>query len=280
MSLMPTVAPAALISGSTRCLPLIGHPVDQVRTPPAFNRWFAEHHIDAVIFPIDLAPAMLPAFFAMLRGWGNCIGLSVTMPHKAAALALVDDCTPRARQSGALNIVRREADGRLVGDMVDGLAFVSALRERSIDPAGRHGAVVGAGGAGRAIGHALAEAGMASLAVLDVDGGRQAQLLASLRNSHPQLAVSDRVESADRLDLVVNASPLGMSPNDPLPFAVADLRSGIVVADVVTKPAMTPFLLRALEHGCTIQTGHDMADAQLSFQMEHFGLARARVARS
>lgn len=277
MSLMPAIGPAGLISGSTRCLPLIGHPVDQVRTPPAFNRWFAEHGIDAVIFPVDLAPAMLPAFFTMLRGWGNCIGLSVTMPHKAAALALVDDCTPRARQSGALNIVRREADGRLVGDMVDGLAFVSALQGRGIDPAGRHGAIIGAGGAGRAIAHALAEAGMASLVVLDIDDGRRVQLLASLRNSHPQLAVTDCVDSADSLDLVVNASPLGMSPGDPLPFPVSGLRPGIVVADVVTKPAMTPFLLHAAGRGCIVQTGHDMADAQLPFQMEHFGLMGARL---
>lgn len=271
MSLMPGMH-VTPIGGSTRCLALIGHPVEQVRSPPAFNRWFAQNGIDAVIFPVDLMPAALPDFFAMLRGWHNCVGLSVTMPHKVAALALVDDCTPRARQSGALNIVRRDADGRLVGDMVDGLAFVSALQAGGFDPAGRRCAIVGAGGAGRAIAHALAEAGIASLAVRDIDAAARARLLADLRSAHPQLAVSPDVESTDALDLLVNASPLGMRPDDPLPFAVDGLRSGVVVADVVTKPAMTPLLQRAAERGCTVQTGHAMADAQLPFQMAHFGL--------
>lgn len=272
MSLMPDI-PVAPITGSTRCLALIGHPVEQVRSPPAFNRWFAEQGIEAVIFPVDLAPQMLPDFFAMLRGWHNCIGLSVTMPHKAAALALVDDCTPRARQSGALNIVRRDPDGRLVGDMVDGLAFVSALKANRFDPAGRHCAIVGAGGAGRAIAHALAEAGIASLAVLDIDTGAQARLLTALRDAHPQLAASADVESAGDVDLLVNASPLGMRPGDPLPFPEVDsLRPGVFVADVVTRPAMTPLLLRAAQRGCAIQTGLAMADAQLPFQMAHFGL--------
>jgi shikimate dehydrogenase len=270
MSPMPGIH-AAPISGSTRCLALIGHPVDQVRSPPAFNRWFAERNIDAVIFPVDLAPSRLPDFFAMLRGWHNCIGLSVTMPHKAAALALVDDCTPRARQSGALNIVRREADGRLVGDMVDGLAFVSALRQQNFDPAGRRCAVIGAGGAGRAIAHALAEVGAASLAVVDIDSVAQERLLADLRRAHARIRVSDRVVAGE-LDLLVNASPLGMRADDPLPFDPDGLAPGALVADVVTKPAMTRFLLRAAERGRAVQTGHAMADAQLPLQMTHFGL--------
>lgn len=271
MSALASLVPGS-ISGSTRCLPLIGHPVDQVRSPPGFNRWFAERGIDAVIFPVDLAPPALPAFFTMLRGWQNCIGLSVTMPHKAAALALVDDCTARARLSGALNIVRRDANGRLVGDMVDGLAFVAALQARGIDLAGCRSVVIGAGGAGSAIAHALADAGVAALAVTDPDAMRRTALLAALRRAHPALLLADAADRSGDIDLLVNASPLGMRPDDPLPFDTRTLRPAAVVADAVTKPAMTPLLVQAAAHGCTIQTGHAMADAQLPFQMAHLGL--------
>lgn len=275
MRMLPFSAAMSQITGSTRCLALIGHPVDQVRTPPAFNRWFAENGIDAVVLPVDLESDALPAYFVALRGWRNCIGLSVTMPYKMAAVALVDECTFRVRQSGALNVVRRETDGRLIGDMVDGLAFVTALATRHVTPAGRDCVVVGAGGAGSAIAHALAQAGASRLTVLDIDIDRSARLLQALRRAHPGIVLASEADRPERIDILVNASPLGMKPGDPLPFPVSGLRPDAFVADAVTKPAITAFLSAAMQHGCGTQTGHDMADAQLPFQIAHLGLLPA-----
>src|ERR1700730_2809890 len=115
------------ISGSTACFPLIGHPVEQVKSPPAINAFFAQQGIDAVMFPIDLAPSLVPGFFALVRGWSNCGGVSVTVPHKQAAFACVDEVSDRAKRVGAVTTVRRNAGGRLVGDNTDGMAFVSAV---------------------------------------------------------------------------------------------------------------------------------------------------------
>ncbi|WP_193366724.1 shikimate dehydrogenase family protein [Pelagibius marinus] len=258
------------ISGTTICYPLIGHPVAQVRTPPAINAWFSAQGVDAAMFPADIVPAAVEAFFASLRGWGNCGGCSVTVPHKQAAFHAMDEVTARARQVGAVNIVRRRPDGRLSGDMTDGLAFVAALQTKGIKLKGASVLLAGAGGgAGLAIAAALAEAGVAGLTLLEPDAARRAKAAALLAGTFPALSLAKHEAG---FDLAVNASPLGMRPDDPLPFDPAWLCSGGIVADVVTKPVMTPLLQRAAESGLTIQTGNDMADAQLPFQMRHLGL--------
>jgi hypothetical protein len=134
------------VSGTTSCIPLIGHPVAQVRTPQPINRHFADRGIDAIMFPFDLAPARVADFFNTVRGWENCRGVSVTYPHKQAAFAQVDAATERARRVGAVNTIRRESDGRLLGEMTDGLAFVAALRATGAMIEGCRFLLVGEGG--------------------------------------------------------------------------------------------------------------------------------------
>ena len=242
----------------------------QVRSPPVLNAYFDAHDLDVAIFPVDLPPAMVPALFDLVRASANCAGVSVTVPHKQAAFALVDEATERARAIGAVNAVRREPDGRLVGDNTDGLAFVEALEAKGFAVRGKRCLVVGAGGAGSSIAHALADAGAAALDIRDIDVTRRAALVAALTARHPALLIPAPSADLSTVDLAVNGSTLGMKPDDPLPFDPASLPQGAMVADVVTKVDMTPVLERAQKRGLRIQTGAEMATAQLTLQVALF----------
>jgi shikimate 5-dehydrogenase len=134
------------IDGTTRIFGIIADPIAQVKTPQAINRLAAEHGGAAVMVPLHVAADGLAAAFAGLRTVKNLGGVVVTVPHKTAALALCDAVSSRARQVDAINAVRREPDGRLVGDMFDGLGFVAGLERAGISVGGLHIYVAGAGG--------------------------------------------------------------------------------------------------------------------------------------
>ena len=132
-------------SGRTLVYPMIGHPTRQVKSPTTFNRYFREKQIDAVMVAIDVHPDAVACFFSLLRGWRNSPGCIVTIPHKQEAARQADELSPRARDLGAVNVLRRTREGRLVGDMVDGLGFLEALKAHGFDPKGKRVVVFGAG---------------------------------------------------------------------------------------------------------------------------------------
>lgn len=259
-----------MITGTTRLYAIVGDPIGKVRSPETFNAGFAKHGIDAVMVPIETPPHDFVRTVVGLKCVRNLDGLVFTYPHKAEAMALVDEMSEQGRLVGAINAARRDASGRWIGDMFDGAGFVGGMRRRRLDPRGRHVAVIGAGGAGRAIAFALAAAGVASIAVHDLDAGRAKTLAADLARAHPRL-VTRAGPPADDSDLVMNATPLGMRADDPLPWPVDELRAGTVVGDVTTKPDVTPFLEAARSRGCAIITGRDMHEAQLGALFRFFG---------
>lgn len=254
-------------------LPLIGHPVAQVKTPAAFNAHFARAGIDTVIFPLDLAPEGTAMFFDNLRLWHNCVGCSVTVPHKQAAFGQVDRHTQRALMAGAVNIIRREANGSLYGDMTDGAAMVAALESCGFSAQGCHSLVVGAGGgAGAAIVLALCEAGGDRITLLENDQARLAALSAKLSEHFPGVAIETTLGDPGEINLILNASPLGMVAGDPFPVDPTLFSSAVFAADVVTEPAQTNFLRRAAELGMTCVSGSEMIARQLPLQMAHLDL--------
>jgi shikimate dehydrogenase len=259
-------------SGRTLVYAMIGHPTTQVKSPTTFNRYFRERQIDAVMVAIDVHPAQVGHFFSLLRGWRNCPGCIVTIPHKQEAARQADELSPRARDLGAVNVVKRTKEGLLLGDMVDGLGFLQALKTHGFDPKGKRAVVFGAGGAGGAIAHAIAEAGAASLVVIDTDRARQRDLLVLLASRYPHVALSDMLASLVGLDLAVNATPLGMNGDMQTPFPLDTLGPGTLVADVVTEPDITPWLQGAKERGCSIQTGYEMTLGQFAIMGHHMGI--------
>ena len=257
-----------LVQGSTRVTLIIGHPVAQVSSPALFNCRFEELGLDHVMIPADIAPARLDLFLSLLRGWNNADGCVVTIPHKRAVVEHLDELTARARRLRAVNVIRRMPDGRLSGDNVDGLGFLNAARTHGFDPNGRQALIIGAGGAGSAIADALCTGGIRHLTVTDVDPERAAWLASVLGAVFPSVAFAASAEDdLGRFDLVANASPVGMGETEELPIpapSIESIRADALVADVVTKPAMTPFLRLARQGGRTIQLGPETAAGQTS----------------
>ena len=252
-----------VVTGRTSIILLVGHPVEQVKTPKPVNQWFSDHGVDSVLVPIDVRPERVAGFFDVLKATENCVGCMITMPHKQAAFAASDEVSERARRAKAVNIMRRTPSGKLIGDMTDGLAMIVALKRRGVSVSGRDVLVIGAGGAGTAIAHAVAEEGAASLAIVERDQMRQRALIADLERLHPGLAVSDEVLPDRPVHVAINATPTGMLPNDPLPYPLEMLTGASVFADAITRPAVTPWLAEAERRGALIQTGEEMAVAQV-----------------
>jgi shikimate dehydrogenase len=255
-----------LVRGSTRVTLIIGHPIAQVSSPALFNQRFAELDLDSVMIPADVAPDQLADFLRLLRGWGNADGCVVTIPHKRSVADGLDELTDRAQRLRAVNVIRRTPEGHLAGDNVDGFGFLNAAAAHGFDPRGRSALVIGSGGVGSAIADALCDGGIQHLAVTDVDSERAAWLASVLGAAFPMVDLAVSVDDdLGRFDLVVNASPTGMGGIEELPIAtsaISTIRSNTLVADVVTKPALTPFLRLAQQGGRTIQQGPETAAGQ------------------
>jgi shikimate dehydrogenase len=259
-------------SGRTLVYPMIGHPTIQVKSPTTFNRYFAEKNVDGVMIAIDVPPDEVGHFFSLLRGWLNCPGCVVTIPYKQEAARQSDELSPRARDLGAVNVVRRTGEGRLIGDMVDGIGFLEALRLHGFDVKGKRVVVFGAGGAGSAIAYSAAESEATELVVIDTDTVRQQNLLDLISSQYPSVVLSDRILSLSGFDLAINATPLGMNGDPHVPFPLDTLESRTLVADVVTEPEITPWLGGAKARGCPVQTGYEMTLGQFTIMGRHMGI--------
>ena len=263
----------ARINGETRLYAIIGYPIIQVRSPEVFNPRFSRAGRNAVLVPLEVHPDRLEQAVAGLFACANLDGLVVTVPHKTRMIGLVDEVLPTGAVVGAINAARREADGRWVGDMFDGRGCVRGLRKQGIEPAGRSALLVGAGGAGSAVAFALAEAAISRLTIFDVDAARASRVVAGIGRSYPAVRaeMGPPVPTRDH-DLVINATPLGMAPGDPLPVDPGTLDASMVVVDVVMKPEMTPLLRAAAAIGCRIQPGRHMLEGQADAVASFFGL--------
>lgn len=243
-------------SGATRIFPVVGDPIAQVKSPYGVTKAFEERGADALCYPMQVAPADFADFMQLMRRTKNCDGIIITVPHKFTAHDLCDTVSERARFLRSVNTIRRAADGRLHGDMFDGLGFVEACRANGADFAGKRALLVGCGGAGTAIAHAVAEAGVAELALADTDEARRDDLVGRLS------AAGFKVRGANAdpagFGIVMNATPLGMRAGDPLPIEVARVDAGAFVGDVVTKPEVPPLIEAARARGLGTSAGVDM----------------------
>jgi shikimate dehydrogenase len=132
-------------------------------------------------------------------------------------------------------------------------------------------ALLGAGGAGSAIAVALCEAAIAAIAVHDLDAAKATRLVGVLRRAFGAVEARAAAPDLARCDLLVNATPVGMRPDDPLPWSLAGLRPGTIVGDVTTKPEVTPFVAAARAAGAPTVTGRDMFEGQLRAMAEFLG---------
>jgi shikimate dehydrogenase len=261
------------LNGETRLHLIVGDPVAQTRSPAGLSEEFALRHVNAVCVPVHVGPGEFDQFLRAAKLARNVDGIVVTMPHKFAALRHCDEASERAGFLGAVNVLHRIGGGRWRGDMTDGIATVAALRRAGCEPGGARALVVGAGGAGSAVALALIEAGVASLAVVDLDAARRDALAMRLAGRAGAVARHEPPELPEPggawgpsdpagFGLIVNATPAGMRPDDPLPVDAARIDALAYVADLIARPAMTPLLVAARRHGASVVTGEDMFAVQ------------------
>ena len=259
------------LSGATRVHFIVGDPIAQVKSPYGVTQAFEARGRNAVCIPAHVRSADLRQWHEGVSQSHNVDGIIVTVPHKLAYQDLCATLSPRAEFLQAVNTLRRNADGSWHGDMFDGLGYVQALREKGCQLAGRRALLVGAGGAGSAIAHSLVVAGVGELAVHDENTARRDSLIARL-NSLNQGKVVIGSPDPSGFDVALNATPIGMQAQDPLPLLADRLSATTFVGCVITAPAVPPLIAQARSLGCVTLTGADMfakvRDLMVDFLLE------------
>ena len=262
--------PVTHVKGTTRLYGLVGDPLTTAKSPELLNRLFIEHRADAVCIPFQVEADDLSAFVTGARAMRNLSALLVTMPHKQRMMAFVDDLHPTARQVGALNVIRCDDDGRWVGAIFDGVGCVLGMRWEGNHPANKSVLLIGAGGAGRAIAFAVGSAGARSLAIFDVDERRAEDLADTVAAA---TGCPTRVDPPDPHDyeIVINATPLGMKADDPMPVDANRLEPGSIVVDIINSPDPTALCRAARARGCRTQSGRPMHEGQAVHALRFLG---------
>lgn len=260
-----------MIRGTTTLIAHVGYPTEAFKAPMIYNPYFEHAGIDAIVMPMGVKTEDYPGVLASLFKLTNIRGALITMPHKVTTTSLVDEVTPTARIAGACNAILRRPDGSLLGDMFDGAGFVRGVARKGFEIKGARALVVGCGGVGSAIAASIAAAGAAAIGLFDAYAESAEGLASRLRNHYPALAVTTGSNDPANYDLVVNATPLGMSDTDPMPMDMSRLAASTFVGEVVMKQEMTAFLKAAQARGCRFQVGTDMLFEQIPAYLEFFG---------
>jgi shikimate dehydrogenase len=272
------------IDGRTRLAFLLGYPVAHSLSPAMHQAAFAAAGLNAAYLPWAVSPARLPDAVTGLRALENFLGANVTVPHKEAIFPLLDGLTAEAEAVGAVNTIVRRGD-RLEGDNTDGVGFLAALRqELSAGVEGLEAAVLGAGGAARAVAVALARAGAQRIVVVNRSPDRARRLADLVRARFPGRSVAaERLHAGWRPEfqagrgLLVNTTSVGLHAEDPPLFAYESLASGMLVCDLIYSPPETPLLRAARIHGCQAANGLGMLLHQGALAFERWLGRRAPV---
>jgi shikimate dehydrogenase len=264
-----------MITGRTRLIVHLGYPTESFKAPMIYNPWFDKNEINAIVVPVGVQAPHYPALLRALFSTTNVHGALVTMPHKVTTTQLVNEMTTTAKIAGACNAVLRRTDGSLLGDMFDGAGFVRGVERKGKRIAGARALVIGCGGVGSAIAASLGAAGVAAVGLYDPVTASAAELAARLRHHYPSIEVTTGSNDPEGYDIVVNATPLGMQPGDPLPVDVNRIAPTTFVGEVVMKEEYTPLLRAAKEKGCTVQVGTDMLFEMIPAYLEFFGFGTA-----
>jgi shikimate dehydrogenase len=248
-----------IISGKAKLAAVMGWPVDHSASPRLHGYWLDRLGIDAAYVPLAVAPEDFAGALRMLPRMGFA-GANVTVPHKEAALAAVDEAEPLARSIGAVNTVVVRPDGSLEGRNTDGFGFLENLRSGAPDwhPQRKPAVVIGAGGAARAVCVVLLDAGVPQVYLVNRTADRAEALAAALGEQVIVVPWPERAGALDRAALLVNTTTLGMRGQPPLDLDLGRLPREAVVTDVVYTPLMTPLLEAAAARGNPIVDGLGM----------------------
>jgi shikimate dehydrogenase len=260
-----------MLNGDTKIIAHIGYPTTTFKSPMIYNPWFEGRGINAAVVPLGVKSEDFSRAFPEICRFTNFHGALITMPHKVSVIGFIDEVSTAVKVAGSCNAVRRDAGGRLIGDMFDGEGFVRGVAHNGGSLRGKRLLVVGAGGVGSAIAASAAGAGASEIGLYDVNVSSMEALAHRLKENYPDLKVSLGSNDPSPFEVVVNATPLGMHAGDPMPLDVSRLAPSTYVAEVVMKQETTAFLAAARARGCATQIGIDMLFEQIPAYLEFFG---------
>ena len=267
-------AQSKFISGHTHLISLIGNPIRHSKSPVTHSVSFEKLGVDTVYLAFNIGPEDLPDVLNAMRRMDGWDGSNVTMPCKQAIIPYLDGLSDAAELMGAVNVLQKTEDGKLIGHNSDGAGFWENLRKHGVDPKGKTVTVTGPGGAGSAIWVQGALDGAAKIHVFAREGGPSYQHTLELLPKviektgcdvqlHPFEDIEALKAAIAESDILANATPVGMgdgSTDSPVP---ADfIKEGMVVADAIYFPLMTQLLQDAEAKGCQVITGIGMMNEQ------------------
>jgi len=259
-------------TGKTHLLMLIADPVAHVRAAQFVNPIFEKKSLDAFLVPIHVRTAELADVVPGLAKLGNVKGLIITIPHKEPMARLCSELGANAKMVAAVNVVRVEPGGRMVGEMFDGEGLVATARTSGIDYKGRRVLILGAGGAGRAIAFAMAQEDAGEIFIHNRTAARAHNLVADIKTHFPSTNVSTVLTpNARRIDLVVNCTSVGLHAGDAAPLDLATLTRETDVIDIIAVRE-TELMKAAKAKGCKVVGGRPMIELQLNQQMAFIGM--------
>lgn len=267
-----------MISGTTILIAHIGYPTHAFKAPLIYNPYFESAGIDAAVIPMGVKPEDFEGALRTIFKFTNIRGALITMPHKVTTCGLVDELSPTAQIAGACNAILLRPDGTLLGDLFDGAGFVRGVLRKGVKLDGARVLVAGCGGVGSAISASLAAAGIAEIALFDVNAASAEALAERLRSHYAALTVTTGSNDPAGFDVAVNATPMGMNEGDALPMDVSRIAPTTFVGEVVMKTEMTAFLAAAKARGCAVQIGTDMLFEQIPAYLEFFGFPTTTAA--
>lgn len=247
------------VSGAARIAGVIGWPVDHSLSPRVHGYWLDYYGIDGAYVPLRVQPERLADALRALPALGFA-GANLTVPHKEAAAEFVDTCDDMATRIGAINTVIVRPDGSLEGSNSDGLGFLQSVLEQAPQWHAADGpvALIGAGGAARAICAVLQKAGAPEIRIVNRTAHRANSFVQEFGPPVTSVVWAERAEALDGVSLLVNATVLGMRGQPPLDINLERLPSTAVVADIVYVPLETALLRNAKQRKNCIVDGLGM----------------------
>ena len=238
----------------------LGQPVAGNPTQYMMEQAFAAAGLDWRYLTLEVPPEKLADAMKGLRALGFR-GANFTIPHKVAVIQHLDELSPAAELMGAVNCVNRVGE-KLVGENTDGKGFVQSLRGID-DPAGKRVVILGAGGAARAIAVELGLSGAAHVTIVNRQAARGEELANLLKERVKTAAeyvpLQDEYQIPAEADIFINATSIGLgNASARVPVAVASLRPGLIVADVIFNPPETWLIRTAAVRGCKALDGLGM----------------------
>jgi shikimate dehydrogenase len=251
------------INGKTKITGIFGYPVEHTLSPAMHNAAFENLKLNYCYVPFLVHPDNLEKAVLAVKAM-NISGLNITVPHKEKVIPFLDEINEEASFIGAVNTIVN-SDSKLTGYNTDGRGFMQSLSEKGISTEGREIIIIGAGGACRAISYYLSQKAKA-LYLYDIDKGKVNKLAEDLKKIRKNVSVAEDISGIERFDIIINATPLGLKKEDPLPVNTSQIKKSQIVCDLIYKK--TSFLDQAEEKGCITLDGLGMLLWQGIFAFE------------